>query len=282
MKILTKVALVSAMAISANAMALQSMDDESLSATTGQDGVTISLTGPISMDYLAIVDTDGVGASGTAVHGITTSSAGAIVIGKEGSGLTITPTGAINLVIDADGGNATGTGAGPVLNIAANLGNTTINGVAISVANSDATGAVIGTSAGAVGSKRVEVLDLGNITLNGLSANIQLGSQPQGSLIKLNSTINGGLVISNLALKSGANHGIGLGAVTVKDGTGNNLTLALSLNTTDNGLEISGITPMNISASSLTLGNLTTPTPDLGAMYIKNLNVGTSVAIRGH
>ena len=295
MKILTKVALVSAMAISANAMAMQAMDDESLSAATGQDGVTISLSGPIKMDYLAIVDSNGL--ANTTDNGLTSTGAGkagAIVIGKDGTGLTITPANGINLVIDADGGNTTGNASavGPVLNINANLGNTTISGVAISVANTNATGSVIGTSAGAVGSKRVEVLDLGDLTLNGLTANIQLGSQPQGALIKLNSTITGGLVISSLALKSGADHGIGLGQVTVKDTadanatpavTGDDLTLKLSLNTTDDGLVVSGLTKMDISSTALRLGKLSaTATPALGAMYIKGLNVGTSIGIKGH
>jgi hypothetical protein len=41
MKMFTKLALVSSMAISANAMAMQSMDDAALSAATGQDGINI-------------------------------------------------------------------------------------------------------------------------------------------------------------------------------------------------------------------------------------------------
>ena len=39
----TKLVLVSSVAISANAMAMQAMDDESLSATTGQDGINIGI-----------------------------------------------------------------------------------------------------------------------------------------------------------------------------------------------------------------------------------------------
>lgn len=273
MKTLTKLALVSAMAISANAMALETLDDESLSAATGQDGVTISLTGPITMDYLAIVDRDGLTPAG---HGITTPATGAIVIGDATNGLTITPANGINLIIDADGN-----GGAPVLNINADLGTTVIDGVNISVATSDATGATIGT-----GTARVSALDLGSITLNNLTANIQLGSQPQGALITLQSNITGGLSISDLSLKQGANHGIGLGTVNVKDAGAANtdLTLDLDLNATNNGLEITGLTSMDISASNLRLGNLTgvggTQNAALGAMYISNLNVGGSVAIR--
>ncbi len=43
MKMFTKLALVSSMAISANAMAMQSMDDAALSAATGQDGINIGI-----------------------------------------------------------------------------------------------------------------------------------------------------------------------------------------------------------------------------------------------
>ena len=60
MKYLNKLALVAAMAVSANVMALQSMDDESLSATTGQDGITLKVFTPgISIDKLLVHDNDG-------------------------------------------------------------------------------------------------------------------------------------------------------------------------------------------------------------------------------
>ncbi|EOG3524649.1 DUF6160 family protein, partial [Acinetobacter baumannii] len=43
MKMFTKLALVSSLAISANTMAMQSMDDAALSAATGQDGINIGI-----------------------------------------------------------------------------------------------------------------------------------------------------------------------------------------------------------------------------------------------
>ncbi len=55
MKMFTKLALVSSLAISANAMAMQSMDDAALSAATGQDGINIGIalgSGGISIDKL--------------------------------------------------------------------------------------------------------------------------------------------------------------------------------------------------------------------------------------
>ena len=54
MKMFTKLALVSSMAISANAMAMQSMDDAALSAATGQDGINIGI-GISKIDFALIL-----------------------------------------------------------------------------------------------------------------------------------------------------------------------------------------------------------------------------------
>ena len=62
MKMLTKLALVSSMLLSANAMAMQAMDDASMSATTGQDGLNIGIkldNAGISIDKLYLHDNDG-------------------------------------------------------------------------------------------------------------------------------------------------------------------------------------------------------------------------------
>ena len=60
MKMFTKLALVSSMAISANAMAMQSMDDAALSATTGQDGINIGLgISKVTIEKVLVHDNDG-------------------------------------------------------------------------------------------------------------------------------------------------------------------------------------------------------------------------------
>jgi hypothetical protein len=60
MKMFTKLALVSSMAISANAMAMQSMDDAALSAATGQDGINIGIgISKIEIEKVLIHDNDG-------------------------------------------------------------------------------------------------------------------------------------------------------------------------------------------------------------------------------
>lgn len=60
MKKFTKLALASSIAFSANAMAMQALDDATMSATTGQDGITIGIgISKITIDKLFIHDTDG-------------------------------------------------------------------------------------------------------------------------------------------------------------------------------------------------------------------------------
>ena len=131
MKMFTKLALVSSMAISANAMAMQAMDDAALSAATGQDGISIGIAvgaAGITIDNLYIHDNDGlqtstgiVGATGDA----TTTSSGAISV----AGVTVTQSGTgnlLDLVIDSDAGTGNTVGTGPnstaFLNIAATVG----------------------------------------------------------------------------------------------------------------------------------------------------------------
>lgn len=90
MKKLTKLALVSSMAISANAMAMQAMDDAALSASTGQDGINIGIgISKIEIEKLLIHDNDGLtlkGTPGSADYNGGTSTAGAIVI--KGNGIS--------------------------------------------------------------------------------------------------------------------------------------------------------------------------------------------------
>ena len=85
MKKLTKLVLVSSMAISANAMAMQAMDDASLSAATGQDGLNIGIgISKVEIEKLFIHDNDGLATAGLGG----TSTAGAIVIKGNGTGAT--------------------------------------------------------------------------------------------------------------------------------------------------------------------------------------------------
>ncbi|MNR91897.1 hypothetical protein D3C72_229160 [compost metagenome] len=215
MKIITKLALVSSMAISANAMAMQAMDDASLSAATGQDGINIGIgISKIEIGKVFVHDNDGLAT--TSLGG--TSTAGAIVIQGNGiAGDTLENHGIIiganydnagayllpsrNLTdlqidTDANGGNA-------FINIAAQVSGLDIKIGQIGVVASGDLPAAGATSIRRGGSSTSTV----NPILSGLSlktgpmsANIQLGAAPQGAMIQLSATMVGGLEIKNLGI----------------------------------------------------------------------------------
>jgi len=213
MKIITKLALVSSMAISANAMAMQAMDDASLSAATGQDGLNIGIgISKIEIGKVFVHDNDGLAT--TSLGG--TSTAGAIVIQGNGiAGDTLENHGIViganydnagayllpsrNLAdlqidIDANGGNA-------FINIAAQVSGLDINigqiGVVAS-ADMPATGA---TSIRRGGTGTVNPILSGlSLKTGPMSANIQLGAAPQGAMIQLSATMVGGLEIKDLGI----------------------------------------------------------------------------------
>ena len=67
MKLFTKLALVSAVAVSSNAMAMQAMDDAAVSATTGQDGISLGIgISKVDSAKVHVFDGDGLPAAGTA------------------------------------------------------------------------------------------------------------------------------------------------------------------------------------------------------------------------
>ena len=228
MKMFTKLALVSSMAISANAMAMQAMDDAALSSATGQDGINIGIgISKIEIEKVLIHDNDGL--NGTAAN------AGAIVIKSNGTGATAangivitapmdaTGTAVDNtralashnladLTIDTDKGTGTN---GAFLNVAAAVSGLDIYIGEIGVSGSNAAS----TTAVRRGNDTANY----NAILSGLtiktgvtSANIQLGAAPQGAMIVLNTTMQGGLEIKNLGIiDSSTKQGSG-------DGTANN------------------------------------------------------------
>lgn len=213
MKIITKLALVSSMAISANAMAMQAMDDASLSAATGQDGLNIGIgISKIEIGKVFVHDNDGLAT--TSLGG--TSTAGAIVV--QGNGIAGDTLENHGIVIGANYDNA-GAYLLPSRNLAdlqidtdANGGNAFIN-IAAQVSGLDIKIGQIGVVASAdvptTGATSIRRGGTGTVNpiLSGLSlktgpmsANIQLGAAPQGAMIQLNATMVGGLEIKNLGI----------------------------------------------------------------------------------
>ncbi|AZN63159.1 pilus assembly protein FilA [Acinetobacter johnsonii] len=217
MKIITKLALVSSMAISANAMAMQAMDDASLSAATGQDGINIGIgISKIEIGKVFVHDNDGL-----AVANGGTATAGAIVIqgnGKDNADGTAHVNKVNGIVIGANYDNAgayllpsrnladlkidtDANGGNAFINIAAQVSGLDINigqiGVVAS-ADMPATGA-ISIRRGGTGTVNPILSGL-SLKTGPMSANIQLGAAPQGAMIQLSATMVGGLEIKDLGI----------------------------------------------------------------------------------
>ncbi|HHW51663.1 MAG TPA: pilus assembly protein FilA [Acinetobacter towneri] len=244
MKKFTKLALVSSIALTTNAMAMQAMDDTALSATTGQDGLSIGIgISKIEIEKLLIHDNDGLaakGAAGDAGFG-GTGNAGAIVIkgnGVDGNankthGIVIganyddngayllTSRNLADLVIDTDAGSTAAGGA--FINVAAQVSglDIKIGEIGVSASNTidpNATNIRRGHS----DSNYNAILSGLEIKTGKMDANIQLGAAPQGAMVKLNTTMVGGLEIKNLGIldnstKEKAVGAVGTTAITTKE-----------------------------------------------------------------
>lgn len=269
-----KLALVSAMfAATSGAFAMEALDEEAMAATTGQDGISIGIqtTAPITMNQI-IHDGDGYNAG----------DAGAIVI----TGMSVDASAApINIVIDADGGGASGS----FLNINIATGALSINTGDISVAESNGVGVAV-TDQSAV------LLSSSTIAVDSVELNIQLGAEPQGAMIRMqNTVVGGGLTISNFSLNDTSVGGgsIGVGTITMKDwgatGFAGLATADLTIGdvlvdvVAGTGLEvqlvsIGGANGLYQSMENVTLGGTT-----LGDIEITGLVLsGTTITIAGH
>lgn len=285
MKMFTKLALVSSMAISANAMAMQSMDDAALSAATGQDGINLGIgISKIEIEKVLIHDNDGLDSTLVGLGG--TDTAGAIVIkgnATQTNGIVITPDtttlpshNLADITIDTDAGAGGGNTA--FLNVAAQ-----VSGLNIAIGE---IGVSASGTAGATNIRRGNDSANYNAILSGLtlktgvtSANIQLGAAPQGAMIVLNTTMTGGLEITDLGIldNSTANAAatrpageIRIGSIKVADANATDLSVNAKVSvfgasaTTGNGyLQV------------ITGSGASTPKTDI---YVSSVKLGSAAA----
>ncbi len=276
MKLFPQLALVSAIAISGNAMAMQALDDTALSAATGQEGITVTITPPaggIVIDQLVVNDADGLNAN------FLNGDAGSITLGDLATNGAATDfvidTAGIELVIDADGNNNA-----PVLNVGVNLGATTITTGDIGVA-------VGGTTVGSQATT-VKVLNSMDISFDSMALNVQLGNETQGSMIQVDAAVAGGLTISNFALvDAGGGTGftggeIAIGSIKITDAGSANLNIDAAIDVNTDGLLITiGGSAMDIVMDDVRLGDANQVA--LGDVGLYGLNMAnTTITVVGH
>lgn len=295
MKLLSNLTLVaSAVLISTHAMALQQMDDAALSATTGQDGISLGIgISEIKIDKLHVFDGDGLSdqatmPGSTAVITGGTNGAGAITI----SNLKLTTNTAsalasgnfADITIDTDGGKD---GKSPFINIGAAVTglNIELDGVKVNNATKDAT-----TSLMKVGESEAVILDQLSLKTGATTANIQLGNTPQGAMIKLDGSMIGGLEINNLSLKDASAGGGGsiiLGKIKVNDTDSGDLSLKTDVTVTTNGLKLTALqNKTDVYVQSVKLGS--TASKSIGDIQVSGLQIsnaagpGATITVSGH
>lgn len=257
------------MAASGSAMAMQAMDDETLSSTAGQDGITLTIQSSTISDLdITYVDRGGFGAAGTY------DNDGALVINNIGTTITN-----LQIVVDA-GADAGGNGQ-------LNVDISTPDDIVVSLANS-----TVEVAAGGVGSATS-----GNRTIvkfgatselrmtGGLNANLKLGNRGAGEDFMTLSvanpfdiTVNDFVVVDSVS-GGGNDIGIGVGALTVND-----VDLNMSVNVVAGGMQINnaGTTIGEVGLERIKLGEQIASNAAIGDVYLNGLTANSVMTIQGH
>ena len=292
-----KLALAAAVAAAPmSALALEPMQDEAMSAVTGQDGISISLGLDVAMD-MYVEDTDGVadGPLGDYDNDAGTPDTNAWT-GLDNAGFIVIKNLAVDGTVNLDIDSGSATGGGGVLNIGIEVPTITIgdaaNPLAIGVAASSATSGARDAEDGltrvtAASGSVTDVITLDTITLENVGMNVQLGPDAEEFLridadafdldianFTLNDSVNDGsifmdqLFIGNIDL-SGTTAGIyddGLRLTLGGSGGTSIAMMGVALGTTG---DASATPPVD-------------PAPALGNVYITGLDLaGTTVTIAG-
>ena len=239
MKMFTKLALVSSMAISANAMAMQSMDDAALSATTGQDGINIGLgISRVTIEKVLIHDNDGLnyansswsgaaptttgqagfgGVTGTGTPAVTGTRAGAIVIKGNGisgnvnetNGIVISANAAAllpshnlaDIVIDTEAGAGSGNTA--FLNVAAKVSglNIAIGEIGVAASNAKPTTGATSIRRGATDTAWTSSNTTGNY--NKILSGLTLKTGQMDANIQLGAAPQGAMIVLSTTMTGG-------------------------------------------------------------------------------
>ncbi|ENU32576.1 DUF6160 family protein [Acinetobacter parvus] len=224
-----KLGCLSLLLLSPMAMAMQPLDDQSLSATTGQDGISVGVNlSKVNFNQAAIIDTDGFTTTALGSTVALTSKAALVMAASQGAAsptigvdfvqtfnadgsIVHNPAQLLNMSIDSDAGAAANGGA--FTNIALSFGNG-VNGVRIRpfsvylapnapgvisslVGSTYTRGSVFNSGTTTLKSANIKELlrvsnniDVKFITTNKPRMNIQLGASPQGHLVMLDGAID--------------------------------------------------------------------------------------------
>lgn len=320
MKGLKKLILASAItAASTSAFAMQALDDDTMSNTTGQDGLTITLGTDVTIGALRIHDKDGLKGSGVpngafgagyddyftganaASDATDLTVSGSIVIDGPITIQDTVPGVGTTLKIDAA---SQADGSSPVLHIGVTTSSQTIGlgGVKIGVASGNGL-AVLDAAGDPTADPLVKAnilsFDAGTTLTTGAgNLNIDLGNQPNGHLIwgdsTLNEDVNGNLIALTSLNVTQSDNGIGISDIRIQAaGAATSVTTSITVDIVAGGLSIGtstvGGTGMDIAIGDIRLGSTgytagpVVNAASIGSVYIDNLRTGANtITISGH
>jgi len=270
---------------------------------TAQTSTDLSYKG-LSISSIVIHDDDGIAGRG---------NSGALVIGTGGADSTAVFADdtspivvSIDMIGDANGDNAT---TDPMLNVAITTPTLAISTGDIYVADSNAVAneAVVGRDTngdgdatdaeidGTTNSNRIKILSGLEIIMGASTTTIQLGSENQGGMIAMNTTLIGGLTINNFELFDANSGGsIQASSLSIKNNGGADLNANVLVNAVGaagplgEGLYATvlqfgdAVNGADIALNNVAIG-ATGTTNIIGDVQILGLNVaGTTMVIRGH
>lgn len=292
MKGFNKLVLATAItAASSCSFAMQAMDDESLSAATGQDGITIRLDSSMTDLGIKWIDRDGI--------------VGDAVFGNSGA-VSITPIGVVttDLKIDIDAGGNAGTGAGTDGQLRINVfaGGVTKILLHDGVAGAGTVGTVVGVAdAGATGSTIGAITPIisfdktSELTIDaGMTMQIQLGKRAAGSHFLTASANLAGVTLNAMSIADAVGGGsIGLGVISLGNIVSNTAIdvvsaanapvgygAGLKIDTTGTSIGSIGFENIQLGAPDFVTG--TGRNNAIGDVYISNLSASNVIYVTGH
>lgn len=187
-------------------MALEALDDQTLSTTTGQDGINVGISLPkVDVAQVALIDKDGIGSK--ILNQDYNQSASLTMAGVSNTPMSINFVGAnqsptIQAVIDTDAGNGKAF-ANIGLGFGSQITGLKMSPFAVYLSNTNATTGLgkskdVFTAAGALNTGVTKFVEIGSasnnfeinfVQGNSPSLNIQLGNVPQSQMIKFSGAI---------------------------------------------------------------------------------------------
>lgn len=310
-----KLGCLSLLLLSPMAMAMQPLDDKSLSATTGQDGISLSVDiSKVDFNQAAIIDTDGFTTTALGSTVALTSKAALVMAATQGAAsptigvdfvqtfnadgsIVHNPAQLLNMSIDSDAGEAANGGA--FTNIALSFGNG-VNGMRIRpfsvylapnapgvisslVGSTYTRGSVFNSGTTTLKSANIKELlrvsnniDIKFVSNNKPTMNFQLGASPQGHLVMF-----GGAIDSVCGTGSGCNMMLVADYATAGNpSTAYGVGFDLQMKSTDiNGFSLDGFYA-GIESGGVVFGN--TGTSDKFDLSLNNIMLGKDGASNGN